>query len=196
MYSYALVYLLFSYLAFCNPAEAFFVNLKLNEISPQDGQTCVTLDNNIGIYQLIPSTLLSPGLAIPANCTIKRLVSYSCEERSLSAAITGGTKRTKSKRNADSNGAKVQLSTIVLCNACQQAGSPQQGSVSNNGKIVDQDSLQPTLGVGNIQFSVTASEKSRRERSKRTATRRTRKGFFYCNNQVIRSLTSGMQCSK
>ena len=186
--------LIFSSLAFCNPAEAFFVNLKLNEMSPQDGQACVTLDNNIGIYQLLPSIILSPGLAIPANCTIKRLVSYSCEERN--AAITGGTKRTKSKSNADSNAAKVQLNTIVLCNACQQAGSAQQGSASNNGKIVDQNSLQPTLGVGSIQFSVTASEGSRRGRSKRRTTRRTRKGFFYCNDKVIRSLTSGMQCSK
>ena len=196
------VFSIFISKAFCNPAEAFFVNINLKEMSPQGGNACTTLDNQAGTYQLIPAALLSPGLVIPANCTIQRLLQYNCNERAKFSTKTKKTK-TKTKTSTSSNqGAAVDLKVLILCNACQQtngAGTSTGTIASNNGQIINQNALQDTFGLGLLQFSVKANEKKKSSRSRRKSHTRSgsgRHGKFLCGDVFIRSTTTTLKCGK
>ena len=165
-------------------------------MSPQGGNACTTLDNQAGTYQLIPAALLSPGLVIPANCTIQRLLQYDCNERAKFS-----TKKKKTKTSTSSNqGAAVNLKVLILCNACQQtngAGTSTGTIASNKGQIIDQNALQDTFGLGLLQFSVKANEKKKPSRSRRTSrTRSGRRGQFLCGDVFIRSTTTTLKCGK
>ena len=173
-------------------------------MSPQGGNACISLDNQAGIYQLIPPALLSPGVVIPANCTIHRLLQYNCNERAKFSTKTG-TKKTKTKTKTDTlsnQGAAVDLKVLILCNACKEtngAGISTGTIASNNGQIINQNALQDMFGFGLLQFSVKANEKNKPSRSRRRSHSRSgsgRHGKFLCDDVFIRSTTTTMQCGK
>lgn len=194
------------YAAFCEPAEAHIVEIRLQELEPQDGQACTAVDAIPGFYSSVPNILLPPGIVIPSNCTIKRLISYSCRENFKTCTRTNSPAETKA--------AKITVQTLILCDACNLVNSL-SGAVSQSHRsrssrersgrrysdgIIDQDQLATTFQSGGITFSVKAFEtgESKRGRSRGMTGRRGRRSrrdylVFFCNDRFVSS-GSSEQC--
>ncbi len=186
------------------------VEIRLTEISPQSGQACTTVDSANRFYSLIPEQLLIPGVVIPANCTVLRLLKYSCMEN-IQYGKRSYTKHRMGRMSDKTMAAEITIQTLVLCNACNLAdSSSQSGYKSDFDPFIDQQQIATIISNSGIDFSVQAfevKEEKRRTRSRkrgpkkgskggRTRTRKNSKPVF-CNGRILSYATSSsMQCGK
>ena len=200
---------------FCEPAEARIVEIRLKETSPLNGQTCTTVDRMVGFYAMSTEQILLVGSVIPANCTIQRLINYSCRERL--GFCRGGTGRRGTGRRGTGTGtaaraARITIQVLILCNACNIVNSP--SSVPTEGRIdsdnfINRQELAVTFGVIGATFSVEAFET---RDSKRGIMDKTRRGFrtkrrtrtqkgqnyynFFCGDRLLSIGETMVECGK
>ena len=178
-------------LAFCEPAEAHLIEIRLRETEPRDGRTCAAVDAIFGFNDMIAELLLPVGTVIPANCTINRLIDYSCEERFRFCRNTRGT---RTRRNR----ADVRIRTLILCNACTvvPAGLVQVPSPVYDSGIINEAELQTILGIGDLEFSVQVVERTTKRKTRSRSTRKTySSGCFLCGENFVFPFDA-VQCGK
>ena len=183
-------------LAFCEPAEAHLIEIRLRETEPRDGRTCAAVDAIFRFNDMIAELLLPVGTVIPANCTINRLIDYSCEERFRFCRNTRGT-GTRGTRTRG-NRADVRIRTLILCNACTvvPAGLIQVPSPVYDSGIINEAELETTFGIGDLEFSVQVVERTTKRKTRSHSTRKTyRSGCFLCGENFV-SPFDAVQCGK
>lgn len=132
--------------------------------------TCTTVDGISGFNSMVPEVLLTPGVVIPANCSIQQLVNYDCRENIMDIFSSKKT-HYKTKSSFDSlMGADISIKTLILCNACQVTSTPSvitpcMGRI-NPDNLIDQQRLAPTLNIGGLSFTVEAFVKEENGRTR------------------------------
>ena len=188
-------------LAFCEPAEAHLIEIRLRETEPRDGRTCAAVDAIFQFNDMIAELLLPVGTVIPANCTINRLIDYSCEERFKFCRNTRGTgTRGPGTRGTRTRGnrADVRIRTLILCNACTvvPAGLVQVPSPVYDSGIINEAELETNLGIGDLDFSVQVVERTTKRKTRSHSTRKTySSGCFLCGENFV-SPFDAVQCGK
>ena len=187
--------------AFCDPAEARIVEIFLRELQPQDGQTCASSDAMLGFYDMVPEVLLTPGIVIPSNCTINRLIDYSCRENFGFYSGTRQRARYRPSSKSSTQGALINIRTLILCNACNVVNPPSPIPMKRfDKKIIDQQELATTFGNAGRLFSVQAFEKfvSKRKRTRRSHRSRYNYcwGSFFCGDEFLSSRSTTARCGQ
>ena len=168
------------------------------------------MDSANRFYSLVPEQLLIPGLVIPADCTVQRLLKYSCMEN-IQYGKRSYTKHRTGTMTDKTMGAEITIQTLVLCNACnlETESSSQNGYKSDFDPFIDQQQIATIITNSGIDFSVQAFEvkeerrrtkgrsRGRKTGSKGGSTKTMNNSKVFCNGRILSYTTaSSMQCGK